>query len=378
MTAPAWTATAGEKRFNWLIAPVALALLLVACPLASAAGDVHIRLAQAEPEADDPLPTAPPATQPAPTPEPPPSGSQETREPVTPPGMTKGLLKQIVPGIKAILPETTLQALGLPSETKVDPITGEALPPGTLDGRVRVSREELRALPFSAIGQIEARFGGNGAGQIGTGFLIAPGVVLTAAHVLYSPTAGPAVSASFSAACHTDKASGKLDPRYTQSVDRSGMRVSSDWREDQTSIAFDYGVLFLPDPGMLNDCGELPITAEDDDFFEKQASQRTPGFFVAGYPFDKATQTLWLARSRLRNAGPDAIRHLIDTMPGQSGGPLFIIGKSSATGSNVPLVIGIHSRPASGENYNVARRISAKVKDEIAGWIAGRRSATQQ
>lgn len=329
----------------------------------------HFRMAQDEGDEDA---GTPPLAAPQPTPEPAPSDiSQEQSSPHFPalPALdpaTKQLLEQ-QPGIelKALLP--TLFPKGVP---KTSPFTGSPLPEGTLDGRAQVPRAELRALPFSATGSILAHFSPNDVGQFGTGFLIAPGVVLTAAHVIYSPTSGPALSATFSPGCHIEEAGPNLDPRYSQTVDRSGMRVSSEWSIDNTSIEWDYGVLLLPDPAMFKDCGELAIAVQDDDFYDKHALERSTDFFVVGYPFDKAYQSQWLGRSALRNAGRVSIRHLIDTMPGQSGGPLFVVAKNATTGQNVPLVIGIHSRPAPGENFNEARRIDDRVRAEIKSWIA--------
>jgi V8-like Glu-specific endopeptidase len=147
------------------------------------------------------------------------------------------------------------------------------------------------------------------------------------------------------------------------------LRISHGWSGAKTEIEFDYGIVLLPDPQLYRQCGHLVLDTRRQTFFTGHAAKESTDFFIAGFPSDKAFKSMWLGRGRLRNAGEFSLRHLIDTMPGQSGGPLFTIVRDPATGGNAAAVLAIHSRPNLEGNYNEARLLDERAIAEIQGWV---------
>lgn len=271
------------------------------------------------------------------------------------------------------LEQKLLRAILPVGEEKVT-VTGVST--DALDSRSQVRREELRQPPFSAVGLLLVEYGANR--QSGTGFLIAPDVVLTAAHVLSSPQFGLATRVTFAPGCAIDPASEMPDPRLSQVVGPEWLRVSRAWSGGHTQIESDYGVILLPDAALYKNCGRLPIDVREPSFLNGHAASRSTQFFVVGFPAEKAFQSMWIGRGRLRNASKFSVRHLIDSMPGQSGGPLFTIVRDAATGANAAAVLAIHSRPNLEGNYNEARLLDERAVEEIQSWIDSARQLSSR
>ena len=206
---------------------------------------------------------------------------------------------------------------------------------------------------------------------MGTGFLIHPDVVLTAAHVLHDPQNGPASQATFTPGCLFDPESGAVVGRdRSLTVDRSRYRVADGWSTDKSSIHHDYGAIFLPDADRYQRCGYLEPRVEDDEYYLRNAAQEAIRFWVAGFPQSKRRGTQWYARGWLRGAGPTSVRHYIDTTEGQSGAPLFAIGLDQNR-KNIAVALGVHTRGASGDGvFNEARRIDKRMMADIERWYA--------
>jgi V8-like Glu-specific endopeptidase len=237
-----------------------------------------------------------------------------------------------------------------------------------IDSRVAVQRDDLSGLPFSAIGQILVQFPSGAA--IGTGFLVHPRLVLTAAHVLLSPSLGRAVRAEFTPGCRAAGLPVKPGAVKSQPVSPDRLRVSEAWARGDTALASDYGALLLPDAVAFADCGVLSLAPVTEEFVHRHAVRGSPGFIVAGFPEDKPRGTQWYGSGALLLSPPAAIKHVIDTMPGQSGAPLIAIVVSKAGGGRTVRAVGIHSRPAEfSRNYNEARRIDERVLQDVRRWI---------
>lgn len=228
-----------------------------------------------------------------------------------------------------------------------------------LDTRQIVDRPLWKQLPFSAIGIIVVEFAGGRYFQ-GTGFLVAPNVVLTAAHVLHSPDFGLALKASFKAACEPDAEASQLE--------NSRLRVSKAWRSGDFDISADYGAMFLPDAKTFAACGVLEIESVMPSFLNRQARDAPTSFMVAGFPVSKPADTMWQAAGSVAFSPPASVRHLIDTTPGQSGAPLLTAIIDQTTAKRAPLAIGIHSRGNESLNVNEARRIDADVVNDLRIW----------
>ena len=237
------------------------------------------------------------------------------------------------------------------------------------DLRLPVSGAELHALPFSAIAHIVSDFGAVSGPEQGSGFLIEPGIALTAAHVLHSPRGGPAASIDFTPGCRAAGIAQGPNRRSSIKVGAASLRVPEAWLQGNYDEEGDYGIIFLPPGHGTEACGHLVLDDVNAEFLERRARYDTPTYLVAGFPYEKAFGSLWFARGSLRSVSEHVIRHLVDTTQGQSGSPLFAVGLERATGRKIPVVLGIHSRAGFG-NFNIARRIDAGLLRDLKRWKA--------
>ncbi len=231
------------------------------------------------------------------------------------------------------------------------------------DTRAGIEPRQFTDPPFGAIGIIVVTFA-NGVVEQGTGFLVDPGIVLTAGHVLHSPAHGPARKVQFTPGCRLSK------NVPTQYADARHIRVSPAWRTRDNSINSDYGAIFLPDRSVYVPCGSFALAAVAGSFVERHVRLKTTDFMIAGFPAEKPVGTMWLGSGRLRASASAGIRHLIDTTPGQSGAPLFSAIIEPVTRKKIPLAVGIHSRQSQGTKANEARRIDAAVIADLRRWAA--------
>ena len=238
-----------------------------------------------------------------------------------------------------------------------------------VDTRQKVTLQDLRQMPNSAIGQITVRYP-SGVVQIGTGFLVTASVVLTAAHVLVSPDHGRAGTVEFAPGCR-DAAETTPSRLKAQSVGANRYRVTDAWARGETALSEDYGAIFLPDAQAFADCGTFVVPPVEDSFTNRYATSGRAGFMVAGYPAEKLPGSQWLGKGALLHSPPSVLKHVIDTTRGQSGAPLFAMIRDQASGKILPTAIGIHSRPAEASlNHNEARRIDRRVLEDVRRWLA--------
>lgn len=271
-----------------------------------------------------------------------------------------------LPGARTPLSQSELEKLlkgAVPtslSTTVPRPSEGEAAVFEPIDTRQPVTKFDLNYVPYSAIGQIRAQYA-RGVTLVGTGFLVAPGLVVTAAHVLDSPTYGPAPLITFVPGC---TAGGEHPLAVAQTVDRSSYRVSSRWQRGSRAIAADFGVIALPITSWQ--CGSLVLRAIEPEFFTRNINAGTSRFILAGYPVEKRDQQ-WLGRGSFWSAVKSRLDHLIDTSPGQSGAPIVAVVADGQSSEKIPMVVGIHSRSAAGDRfaYNQARRVDSELIVEI-------------
>jgi glutamyl endopeptidase len=197
--------------------------------------------------------------------------------------------------------------------------------------------------PYNTICFIETATS-TGFSHRGTGTLIAPRVVLTAKHVLMNVT--PPCSLS------SGSVTGPLIPRLriTPGADLSAGTAGRQRPASPSSIIagsagfhvdpnLDYGIIILPRAFtrptrfmMLQPRGDL-----------NTATLLT----IAGYPCDKPVGTMWRHSDRIPLTGVSAtnLRYTIDTCPGHSGSPIWLLGNDG-----IRLLLGVHTTGAGGPN----------------------------
>lgn len=207
--------------------------------------------------------------------------------------------------------------------------------------RARSQRPSTLRFPYSTICLLEVLDPRGVRLGTGTGTLIAPQVVLTAKHVLMNVQPPRCTSA---------RSVGRVFPqiRVTPGADLSAgyehlrrpatpSSIVAPGTRFRVDPSLDYGVIILPrafhaiqQRMMLQPRGSANI-----------ATLLT----IAGYPCDKTLGTMWGHSNRieLRNITPTHLSYSIDTCPGHSGSPIWLLGNSG-----IRLLLGIHTSGAPG------------------------------
>jgi V8-like Glu-specific endopeptidase len=200
----------------------------------------------------------------------------------------------------------------------------------------------------------------NGDQAIGTGLLIAPDLVLTAAHNLYaldlksfvkSVVAQVGVKSGVPAA-EARGARVEVCPGYTSI--RPG---------DKRQYQLDYGVVKLASHA-LHDWSRIAVDVlAQAPLGEEELKQSRLN--VAGYPDEKPWPVvLKTCDGPVRHdlLGPVTFGYEMDSLPGQSGGPVFRY--QSETGAFA--LAGVHV--AGAEGANMARRYDAAMRAQVKAW----------
>jgi V8-like Glu-specific endopeptidase len=271
------------------------------------------------------------------------------------------------PGVDPSDPEVLVRGIIKKPPVDEQPAPADPTAKIVIKEGVRIDRREMIAAgaigqpPFSAIGLIVSRYA-NGVEEQGTGFLVEPGIVLTAGHVLHSHRHGPAIVTSFLPGCAL---AAKL---RGQTVDANRYRVGADWKRGNDGLASDYGAIFLPDRQIYAGCGIFSLSNVTAGFIDRYVTGNSSGFMIAGFPAEKPPPTMWFEAGVITPSAAGSVEHTIDTTPGQSGAPLFAALIDPRSKRRVPMVIGIHSRPAPSGETNQARRIDAQVLQDLRSW----------
>jgi len=189
---------------------------------------------------------------------------------------------------------------------------------------------------------------------IGTGWLVAPRVVLTAGHCVHMKNHG-------GWAKRIEVIPGRdATERPFGSAVTSALRSVRGWTIDGNRD-FDYGAILLPeDRAYGRQLGWFGYAARDDDHFDNITLN------LSGYPGDKfgsESGTQWFHSQGIRSVQDRQLTYMIDTAGGQSGAPVW---EMSADGSRYG--VGIHTWGMSSFS-NGATRITGDVFDNIVSWV---------
>ncbi len=208
---------------------------------------------------------------------------------------------------------------------------------GPTDDRFQIAARHNRPstllFPFNTICFLEAQLESSFEPWC-TGTLIAPQVVLTAKHCLEG-VARIRVNPGVDFSATTERNRRPASPTS----------ITADSNRFRFHPTLDYGVIILPQR-----------FRRPNQFMRLQA-RRAPGtatlLTIAGYPCDKPVGTMWGHSNRIPLTGVTAthLHYTIDTCPGHSGSPIWLLGNAG-----IRLLLGVHTSGAGGcENDPIAR-----------------------
>lgn len=229
------------------------------------------------------------------------------------------------------------------------------------DTRQRVT--PTTEFPWNTMGQLIMTFP-NGKTYSGTGVLVDPQHVLTAAHNLFgNDIGGWAKEVWFIPARDGDDRPYGTMPAKTIFVTEEYRSLSpadpnatpTGTVEDVTKYTEDYGLVRLQAPLKLPIFGMYPASDH-----ELQAPAR-----ITGYPGDKPQGTMWTDEKKLTNEDEHFLFYKINTYKGQSG---------SAIIQDLPLpvgktIVGVHVAGSTKLNTNFAVRLDNDKLRRIRGWM---------
>ncbi len=197
---------------------------------------------------------------------------------------------------------------------------------------------------------------------VGTGILIAPNVILTAAHNLFSPRTRRFVK---TAHAHVGTNSGahaasarirrvEICPGYSDFADT-----------DIRRYRYDFGVAKVESNALIDWSGEFLDVANQPPLADDELGRARLN--VAGYPAEQGPPKLKSdSGGVLRDTiSPANFRYRMDTTAGQSGGPVFRYMADSQQVTYAGVHVGGDSRG------NIARRFDAAMQNRVKEWLQG-------
>lgn len=218
------------------------------------------------------------------------------------------------------------------------------------DDRVRVTNNQ--AYPWRCICSLLIT-ANTGMSYIGTGWLVAPRLVLTAGHCVFMSDENGWVS-------QIEVIPGRdADARPFGSAIARDFRSVTGWTQDNDSN-FDYGAILLPPENRYGEqLGWFGYSNRADDYL------RNITLNLSGYPGDggraNVDGTQWFHSRKVRDVFDRQITYEIDTFGGQSGAPVW---EMASDGSRYG--VAIHTFGTSVNNGGT--RITSDVFDNIVQW----------
>lgn len=181
----------------------------------------------------------------------------------------------------------------------------------------------------------------------GTGWFAGPRIVVTAGHCIYDPDGtGWATEVTVVPGRNGDAAPFGYQAGATLQVHPNFVR--------NQDAAYDFGAVILPDTKLSAQVGWFGFGVfPDPDIMLNPVN-------TGGYPFDKEFGTPWYNGGRISNLDEQFLFYMLDTMPGDSGSPVF---RTTADGERTALAIHTGTR---GMNRGV--RITPEIHEQLSEW----------
>jgi glutamyl endopeptidase len=227
-----------------------------------------------------------------------------------------------------------------------------------IDSRVMVA--DTSTIPWRCICHLEVEYEVGPVG-FGTGFLIGPKSVLTAAHVIVNPSKNKRARRIRV----IPGRNGTTAPYGYFVSDFGDCKVPDRWLRhgdnQPDAAASDFAIIPIPDDFKT----EGKPTAERLGYFglkcfkETDVASKAEMLFVnnAGYPYG----TLWYNAGRVRKMEKTYVEYMVDTEGGQSGSPVYFFDEEK----NQRFVIAVHT---TGDFVNRGLRITPEVFQTIREW----------
>jgi glutamyl endopeptidase len=232
-----------------------------------------------------------------------------------------------------------------------------------VDSRAMV--KDTSTIPWRCICHLEVEYDAGPVG-FGTGFLIGPKAVATAAHVLVDPEKKrQALRIRV-----IPGRNGATAPYGYFISDFKGCKVPAPWTNgSKDKAAYDFAVIPIPNDFETEHrprgerLGYFGLKC----FTDSEAAEKGEMLFVnnAGYPYeaDKPYGTIWYNAGRVRKIDKTYIEYMVDTEGGQSGSPVYFFDE----GKNQRYVVAIHT---TGDFVNRGLRITETVFAQLKDWAA--------